>query len=137
MHPHHGRCGVNPGHFQMYFSKYSRYMPFDLEEDDGNYYVAIPLPGFEVKDIEVSVKGNTILIETSKPPEPETTAEAEPKRKKIVNVSKFIWDRPISVKIPVEEEIDPTKVKAKLKRGILNITFAKIPKKTIPIDEED
>ena len=110
-------------------------MPYDLEEDDGTYYVTMPLPGFDVKDIEVSVKGDAILIEAKKTPE---TTEAEtPKRKKIINIGEAIWKRPISVKIPVQDEIEPTKVKAKLKRGILEVQFSKKPGTTIPIAEEE
>jgi HSP20 family molecular chaperone IbpA len=41
------------------------------------------------------------------------------------------------VKIPVKDEIDPSKVEANLKRGILNISFTKTPKKTISIEEEE
>ncbi|UYP45255.1 hypothetical protein NEF87_001540 [Candidatus Lokiarchaeum ossiferum] len=135
MHYTHGCHGPNPQMFQFYMNKYAGYMPYDLEEDEGTYYVTMPLPGFDVKDIEVSVKGDAILIEAKKPQE--NTEKDPPKRKKIINIGDAIWKRPISVKIPVHDEIDPAKVKAKLKRGILEVNFSKKPGMKVPIAEEE
>ncbi len=135
MHHAHTCHSPTPEMFQFYLNKYAGYMPYDLEEDDGTYYVTMALPGYEAKDIEVSVKGDTILIEAKKTLE--TPTDDKPKRKKIINIGEALWKRPISVKIPVQDEIDPLKVKAKLKRGILEVQFSKKPGTTIPIAEEE
>ena len=117
-----------------FLSKLQNWMPYDLAETDEDYIVTMALPGYEVKDIEVSVKGNSILIEAKK----EITKEEDPKVRKLVSLGDFIWNRPnITVKIPVDNEIDPEHVKAKLSKGILNITFKKIPGKKVDIESEE
>ena len=109
-------------------------MPYDLAETDEEYIVTMALPGYEVKDIEVSVKGSSILIEANK----EIKKEEDSKVRKVVSMGEYLWNRPhLSVKIPVDNEIDPEHVKAKLSKGILIITFKKIPGKKVDIDSEE
>jgi HSP20 family protein len=117
-----------------YFHQYKGFMPYDLEEDDDSYWITMPLPGFESKEIEVSVRGSDILIEAHHENEPDSPEE-KPTRK-AVSMGRYIWNRPIKVRIPVTEEIDPEKVKARLKRGLLNVEFPKLPKKSVPVEED-
>ena len=133
---HYQRCGnFNPQMVHHYLSKYQGFMPYDLEEEDTSYFVTMPLPGFETKEIEVSVSGSDILIEARHEKSPESSEEKPPR--KIVSMGHYLWDRPIKVKIPVDEEIDPEKVKARLKRGLLKVEFPKLPKKTVPVEETE
>jgi HSP20 family molecular chaperone IbpA len=118
----------------MMMSKWQNYMPYDLEETKNEYIVTMPLPGFEVKDIEVSVRGSEILIEARKEKEP--IAEGVDQPIKLEKQASWILNRPISVKIAVQSGIDPEKVKARLKLGVLKVSFTKLPKTTIDIDEE-
>ncbi len=135
MHNFQGCCGPDIRNIPRFGANIMGYMPYDLEEDEKTYYVTMPLPGYDVKDIQVSVKGNTILIEAEKEENEKSDTEMK-KRKKIMNMGGLIWNRPIEVKIPVQDEIDPDKVKAKLKKGLLEVKFTKIPGTSIKIDEE-
>ena len=136
--PPHGyhSCGssFNPHTMNHYFHQYKEFMPYDLEEDDGSYWITMPLPGFESKEIEVSVRGSDILIEAHHEKEPDT--DEEKPSLKAVSMGRYLWNRPIKVRIPVAEEIDPDKVKARLKRGLLKVEFPKLPKKSVPVEED-
>ena len=98
------------------------------------YIVTMPLPGLEVKDIEVSVRGSEILIEAKREQKPIEEGVEQPV--KLEKQASWILNRPISVKIAVQSAIDPEKVKARLKLGVLTVNFTKLPKTTIDIDEE-
>jgi HSP20 family molecular chaperone IbpA len=144
--PHFGfksqsHCGPFAGHgpwdFQGMWKQWENFMPYELEEGKDEYIVTMPMPGFDAKDLEVSVKGETILIEAKKTEnissEPSKETEST---KKIISMGRFLWDRPyIKVTIPVHEEIDPEQVKAKLLKGILTIRFKKIPSTKIEVKE--
>ncbi len=106
----------------------------------------MPLPGFDTKEIEVSVKGNSILIEAKRtePDHPASETETETANedqnqdgpRPIVSFARFFWDKPhVEVEIPVKEEIDPDNVKAKFVRGMLTITFHKKPSTKVPVEE--
>ena len=136
MHFAGGACGptFDPNFMHMMMSKWQNYMPYDLEETKNEYIVTMPLPGLEVKNIEVSVRGSEILIEAKKEQKPIEEGVEQP-----INLEKqasWILNRPISVKIAVQSAIDPEKVKARLKLGVLTVNFTKLPKTTIDIDEE-
>ena len=132
---HYGH-GVNPNMIHNYLNKYQGCMPYDLEEEENAYFVTMPLPGYETKEIEVSVRGSDILIEAHHEKEESDTSEEKPPRK-AVSMGRYLWNRPIKVRIPVEIEIDPTKVKARLKRGLLKVEFPKLPKQSVPVEETD
>lgn len=136
MHFVGGSCGpkFDPNFMHMMMSKWQNYMPYDLDETKNEYIVTMPLPGLEVKDIEVSVRGSEILIEAKREQKPIEEGVEQPV--KIEKQASWILNRPISMKIEVQSAIDPEKVKARLKLGILTVTFTKLPKTTIDIDEE-
>ncbi len=136
MHFAGGSCGptFDPNFMHMMMSKWQNYMPYDLEETKNEYIVTMPLPGLEVKNIEVSVRGSKILIEAKKEKEPIEEGVEQPV--KLEKQASWILNRPISVKIAVQSAIDPEKVKARLKLGVLKVNFTKLPKTTIDIDEE-
>ena len=122
------------GHMGHIMKNLRHFMPYDLEETEENYIVEMPLPGFDVNDIEVSVRGNQIAIDAK--------YEEEGEKPKEMNclphqMGKYFWKRPIHVKIDVEEQIVPDQVKARLKKGILHIVFQKKPKISVPIKEEE
>ncbi len=131
-----GACGpkFDPNFMHMMMSKWQNYMPYDLEETKNEYIVTMPLPGLEVKDIEVSVRGNEILIEAKREQKPVEEGVEQPI--KLEKQASWILNRPISVKIATQSAIDPKKVKARLKLGVLKVNFTKLPKTTIDIDEE-
>ena len=136
MHFVGGACGpkFDPNFMHMMMSKWQNYMPYDLEETKNEYIVTMPLPGLEVKNIEVSVRGSEILIEARKEQKPIEEGVEQPV--KLEKQASWILNRSISVKIAVQSAIDPEKVKARLKLGVLTVNFTKLPKKKIDIDEE-
>ncbi|NMC07712.1 MAG: Hsp20/alpha crystallin family protein [Candidatus Lokiarchaeota archaeon] len=111
--------------------------PYDLAETDDEYILTMPLPGFEAKDITVSVKGNDVLIEAERKADaPKDEAPAPAKPRPIITMGEYTWNRPrIEAKIPVKDEIDPENVKARLDRGILAVRFKKKPAAKIAVAE--
>lgn len=148
------KCGPK-GHYDFYgpmmhkaFGHLKHFMPYDLEETETSYIVEMPLPGFDVEDIEVSVRGNQIQIDAKYEDEvePESTEKTEDDEKKHpkheecfpfpMRMGKFFWKRPIHVTINVDDPIVPDNVKARLKKGILHIEFTKEPKQKVKVDVE-
>jgi HSP20 family molecular chaperone IbpA len=127
------------------WQKWDTMMPYDLSQTKEEYIVTMPLPGFDVKEIQVSVKGSNILIEANKVEAKKDessntedkkvdTSTAEPET--VVSIGRLFWDKPhVEVNIPVKEEIDPGHVKAKLSRGLLSVRFQKKPSTKINVEE--
>jgi HSP20 family molecular chaperone IbpA len=115
-------------------SHWKHFMPYELTEEENQYYIEMPLPGFSVEDIEVSVRGKQIAIDanyTGKTPKLDESGSGFPM------MNAWLWKRPIHVKIQVSSPIDPEKVSAKLKKGLLQITFQKKEKKSVNIEDQD
>jgi HSP20 family molecular chaperone IbpA len=115
------------------------FMPYELQETKAEYIVIMPLPGFESKEISISIRGAHVLIEaeriTGEKPDENSPTDAEPPEV-IISWGRPLWDRKkIEVTVPLKEEVDPEKVKAKITRGILSIHFQKKPKTKIPVEE--
>ncbi|MFX1293950.1 MAG: Hsp20/alpha crystallin family protein [Promethearchaeota archaeon] len=122
-----------PKFLHKMFHKWRSFMPYSVEATKTEYIIKMPLPGHDVKNIEVSVKKNCVLIETHAPQE-EKKKEEQPR--KIKGFGEFLWNKPnVEVMIPLEDEIDPDTVKAKLSRGILTVTIARRPGTIIDIEE--
>lgn len=128
-------CGYGHPQFANMLRQYGQFMPYDLEETENEYVITMPLPGFSAENIDVSISGKNISIEAN-PPKKETPPEGTSLPKKIVSMSEFVWNRPIRVDVPVNEEIEGEEVKAHLKNGLLSVKFHKKPKKTIKVEEE-
>jgi len=113
--------------------------PYDLAETDDEYLLTMPLPGYEAKDITVSVKGTDVLVEAERKadaPKEETPAPTTSKPRPIISMGEYTWNRPrIEAKIPVKDEIDAENVKARLDRGILTVRFKKKPAAKIAVAE--
>ena len=109
-------CGPLPGKMNYFLEQMKNFMPYDLLEVDDEYHITMPLPGFDVENINVSIKGKIILIEAKKPSLESESKENERythKKETLVTWSTFLWDRDIEVKIQVEVEVDEENVKAK------------------------
>ncbi|MDD1778055.1 MAG: Hsp20/alpha crystallin family protein [Candidatus Helarchaeota archaeon] len=119
--------------FHQMRQMWGAFVPYELEESHTEYIITMPLPGFDLNEIDVSVKENTILVEAQKPEAPE--APKEPQNRKIWSFGAFLWKRSnIATKIALPEKIKPDSVKAKLAKGILTITVEKIPGTKVPIE---
>ena len=120
-------------------------MPYDLSETETEYIATVALPGFDADEINVYVKDKTISIEAKRKATKSEGAEekgaekppSSPEVHKIVAMGEFFWGRPeITVEIPVDNPIVPDKVKAKLKKGLLEVRFQKVPGTKIKVEED-
>jgi HSP20 family molecular chaperone IbpA len=135
----HMHCGagsyIHP-QFKQMMGHYGKFMPYDLEETEVEYMLTMPLPGFAVESIDVSISGNIITVEAT-PPEKSEEPKETPPTKKVVAMGDYIWNRPIKVDIPIDEDVEEEKVRAKLKNGLLSVRFQKIPKKSVKVKVEE
>ncbi len=123
-----------PSLFHGMKHRWRTFMPYSLVESDKEFIVTMPLPGFDIKDLEVSVKETFLYIEAKKP-EAEDNAGTKPY--KIRSLGEFLWNRPhVAVKVRIGEKIRPETVKAKLAKGILTITIEKVPGTKVDVEEE-
>ena len=93
------------------------YPPLNLWEDDNNLYVEAELPGMELSDLEIYVNGEnqlTIKGERKQPELPEGTWHRQER-------AYGSFQRTVELPQPVE----PDKVTAEFKLGILTITLPK------------
>ncbi|WP_457557300.1 Hsp20/alpha crystallin family protein [Candidatus Harpocratesius sp.] len=134
----HIKCGYNHPPLDHILHQYAPFMPYDLEETADEYLITMPLPGFKADAVHISLSRNSINIEAEPPNTSEKAKNTEEKEKarKIVSMGKYIWNRPVKVEIPVNDEIEEGKVKARLKNGLLKVSFTKKPKITVKVEEE-
>ncbi|GMV96591.1 MAG: Hsp20/alpha crystallin family protein [Phycisphaerae bacterium] len=91
----------------------------DLAESDDEVMVRVELPGVEPGDLEVKVAGNTLTISGEK------KMEKEDKRRDYHYVERRFGSFHRSIDLP--GCVDPDKVEAGFKNGVLTVTIAKRP----------
>jgi HSP20 family protein len=89
----------------------------DIEEDNDNITVKAEIPGMKREDIKVSVQGNRLTITG------ERKQESETKNKTFHRVERSYGKFSRMIMLPTD--VDPDKVKANYKDGILNVTLPK------------
>lgn len=89
----------------------------DVIETDEEYLVLADLPGVDKRDLEVSVTGSLLAIKGVK------KAEGNSDKRKVFR--KETWVGSFSRTIDLPAEIDPGKIKAELKDGVLALRIAK------------
>ena len=85
----------------------SNQLPVNLYEDKDNYYVTAELPGLSKKDVKIELE-NAVL-----------TVSGERKAKEGKTESTFSFSRSITV----GDDVNATKVKAKMQDGVLTVTL--------------
>ena len=90
--------------------------PVDMHLDDDKLTMLIDIPGFQKKDINLTLDGNILSIQASK----ETSDEE--KHKMICNQRPNIIDKKIRLPIEVKEG-EETVSSAKYDKGVLTITI--------------
>jgi HSP20 family protein len=89
-----------------------------IDETESEFKVKALVPGFEKDQIQLSVKGSDLLVEAKR-----ENSEGEKTEESFMDALRF-WDKPhMEYLIPLSEDIEPTKIKAKLSQGVLNITI--------------
>jgi len=99
----------------------------ELTEADSKYDLAMTLPGYEPKDVQVTATPSEIIVHAKV----EATKKAEE--------AKCLWtefeSNDVYRRIELPEAIDVEKTTASLDRGMLHVTAAKTPKaQTRPIE---
>ncbi len=89
----------------------------DIEEDDENIIVKTEVPGLKKEDIKVSVRGNLLTISGEKKREKETN------NKTYHRIERTYGKFQRAITLP--SDIEPNKVKANYKDGVLTITLTK------------
>jgi HSP20 family protein len=111
-------------------------MGVDVEEDEKDLTISVPIPGVTKDDIELSVGPDAIVI-TFKEKEAEERDKAGEREEEM----SFAW--PLNLRhalfgtrrFPLPTEVDPETARAKLENGVLRITAEKKnPGKKIPVE---
>ena len=109
--------------FDVFFSPQPHIMEdlwrpsIDIEENNGNLMVKAEIPGMDKKDIKVVVKDDMLTISG------ERKRENETKEKTFHRIERSYGQFRRMIRLPAE--VDPDKVKATYKDGILNVTLPK------------
>jgi HSP20 family protein len=89
----------------------------DLVDKGDKYLIIADLPGYEKSDIEIQLNKDTLLLITQKKTETEQTDQEYLHRERTYSSSERI--------INFAEEIDPSKVEAKMNNGVLEVVASK------------
>lgn len=89
----------------------------DVTDDKDNIYVEADVPGFEQADIELNIKGDTLVISAKK------EESKEEKKKHYYCCERFQGSLHRTVGLP--SSVDSTKTKASYKKGVLKVTLPK------------
>jgi len=104
-------------------SELLRPVPITLKEDEQQVTVQAEVPGFKPGEIKISAEPRRLLIEGTSEQASEKKSEEEPEK---VIFSERCTNR-FYRSIGLPTEVDPAKVAANLKDGVLEITLPKIP----------
>jgi HSP20 family protein len=93
----------------------------EVAETDKNIEVSVELPGFERKDVDISLDGNVLAIRAERKVEQEQ--EQKDKNVHMTERSYGVFYRVLELPMTV----DPSTVQATMSKGVLNITIPKPP----------
>lgn len=93
--------------------------PIDISEDDKSYKVTAELPGLDIKDIDVTVAGDTLLLKGEKRQEKEQKDKNYHFSERAYGTFQRAFELPAS--------IDRDKIAADFSKGLLTITLPKTP----------
>lgn len=89
----------------------------DISEDENSIYVDADLPGFDQKDINVTMKGDTLTISAKK------EKVEEKKKKNYYRCERFQGNFYRALTVP--KSVDTSKIKAEHNSGVLHLTLPK------------
>ena len=96
------------------------YPQMDMTEDENSIYVTAELPGLDEKDIDINLSRDSLTIKGEK------REEKEEKGKESYYMERSFGA--FSRVIPIPVDVNPDKVEATFKKGVLNITLPKAQK---------
>lgn len=89
----------------------------DIEDSGEEVLVTAELPGVDIKDVDVLVSGNVLTVKGEKKDEHEKEDAGYYHRER--------WSGSFERSFTLPDAIDPEKVKAEMKNGVLRIRFPK------------
>lgn len=98
--------------FEDYFPK------VEIREKDNSYLISAEVPGMSEKDISVTLKDNKLILEGER--------KSESKKEEKGNYMSEFHYGSFYRSIPLNDEVDPDKVKAAYKDGILTVSIEKL-----------
>ena len=93
----------------------------DVKESKNGYVVGVELAGIDQKDIDLSFEDNTLTIKGEKKFE----SEKEEEEGKVFHSERYYGS--FYRRLPFREEIDPEKINASFKDGVLKVNLEKVP----------
>ncbi len=117
------------------FSESNRFHPLvDLYDRGDHYLIILSIPGVKVDSLEVQATSESVEVKGERSIDmPEGFGEPPTPEEAIVSVN--IWG-PFSEEIPLPTRIDPKKVEATLKNGLLYIKAQKVEGNKRKVDIE-
>ncbi len=100
-------------------------MRTDIKETDGGYQLEVEMPGFDKKDIKVSLENGYLTVSASKSSKDEENGKNEKYIRKECSVS-------CQRSYYVGEDVEQGSIKAKYENGMLNIFVPKKEPKKLP-----
>jgi len=88
---------------------------FDVYEKDGKYVLDVAVPGYESKDVNVEVNGSTVTVSG-------WHKETDDKKSARFHRREFRTGS-FTRSVTLPQDLDPDKVQAELKKGVLTITL--------------
>jgi HSP20 family protein len=96
------------------------YPQIDMTEDEKSIYVTAELPGLDEKDIDINLSKDSLTIKGEK------KEEKEEKGKESYYMERSFGS--FTRVLPIPADINPDKVEATFRKGVLNITLPKVQK---------
>jgi len=93
--------------------------PVDILEKDGNLYLRAELAGIDEKDIDLKLEGNVLTIRGER----KQTSESDG----FTSYQTECCYGPFSRSFTIPESVDPAKISAQFKNGILTVTLPQKP----------
>lgn len=110
----------------MFYDETLDSMKTDIKETEGDYQLAIEMPGFKKEEIKISLENGYLTVGAEKCEREESGEEGARYLRKECSVS-------CQRSYYVGEDIEETSIRAKYENGMLNLVIPKVlPKKTAP-----
>ena len=104
--------------FKWPMRKEAKWSPsVDIYEDKDNLYVEAEIPGVDSKDIQLFLEGDTLTIKGKK------EEKREVKEENFHRIERFQGEFQRKIVLPCE--VDPDKIKASYKKGVLKVVLPK------------
>jgi HSP20 family protein len=108
---------LRPGEAHSSVPAYNWTPPADVYEDGRSYYVELELPGVSIEEVQVTCDGSTLKVAGNRKPGIELSRETVQRMERTFG--------PFSREFTFPEDLDPERVKANLKDGVLVIEVAR------------